>query len=258
MITFSLKSLLNLVVFLWFLCGSQDNFSAQTTKRVNESGSNGINIRTTVAGEKKEGGVSRLFILSGQSNMALLDERYSFIPALQQAFPNDEIVVVKNSKGGQQICEWILVEPEKEPVPRNLYTLLLSDVKSAMKGKEFASACFVWYQGGADAKRKTQNTYEVHLKGLIKQLRTDMSQPNMPVLIIRMNTHLLGDEGWDTVRTIQVKVAEEDPLGDWLDTDPLGSNLHYHEEEYGRLGVMLAEKAAALTKKQSKKAASGN
>jgi len=246
MITSSSKSLLNILALLLFLCGPLGNSSAQTTPRVNESGSQNINIRTTVAGEKKAGGVNRLFILSGQSNMALLDERHNFIPALQQAFPNDEIVVVKNSKGGQPIREWIFVESGKEPVTNSLY------------GREFTSACLVWYQGGADAKRKTQNTYEVHLKGLIKQLRTDINQPNMTVLIVRMNKHMLGDEGWDAVRTIQVKVAEEDPLGDWLDTDLLGSTLHYNKVQYGRLGEMLAEKTAALVPKQSKKAASGN
>ena len=36
---------------------------------------------------------TRLFILSGQSNMAALDPEVSFIPTLKAAFPADDLIV---------------------------------------------------------------------------------------------------------------------------------------------------------------------
>ena len=37
----------------------------------------------------------RLFVLSGQSNMAGLDPRVSFTPAVEKEFAGDEVIVVK-------------------------------------------------------------------------------------------------------------------------------------------------------------------
>jgi hypothetical protein len=48
----------------------------------------------------------RLFILSGQSNMAGLDPQVSFTPAVTEAFAADEVIVVKSAQGGQPIRRW--------------------------------------------------------------------------------------------------------------------------------------------------------
>ena len=48
-------------------------------------------------------GKVRLFILSGQSNMAHLDPAVSFTPAMKKAFPGDEVIVVKNSETFQAL-----------------------------------------------------------------------------------------------------------------------------------------------------------
>ena len=48
----------------------------------------------------------RLFILSGQSNMAGLNPDVSFTPAVKAAIPADEVIVVKSAQGGQPIRRW--------------------------------------------------------------------------------------------------------------------------------------------------------
>jgi hypothetical protein len=59
-------------------------------------------VRTSAAEPAKV----RLFILSGQSNMVGLQPQVSFTPALEKAFPGDEIIVVKDAAGGQPILRW--------------------------------------------------------------------------------------------------------------------------------------------------------
>ena len=48
----------------------------------------------------------RLFILSGQSNMAAMDPDVSFTPTVAQAFADDDVVVVKFARSGQLIRMW--------------------------------------------------------------------------------------------------------------------------------------------------------
>ena len=54
------------------------------------------------AAEKKV----RLFILSGQSNMAGLNPDLSFTPAIKKEFPDDKVIVVKHAIGGRPIRLW--------------------------------------------------------------------------------------------------------------------------------------------------------
>ncbi|MBP89193.1 MAG: acetyl xylan esterase [Planctomycetaceae bacterium] len=47
-----------------------------------------------------------LFILSGQSNMARLELNESFTPTVIKEFGKDNVIVVKDAKGGQPIRRW--------------------------------------------------------------------------------------------------------------------------------------------------------
>jgi hypothetical protein len=53
----------------------------------------GTSVAATAADKKV-----RLFILSGQSNMAGLDPKVSFTPAVEKAFADDEVIVVKHAR----------------------------------------------------------------------------------------------------------------------------------------------------------------
>lgn len=196
-------------------------------------------------------GVSRLFILSGQSNMVGLDPALSFVPELEKAFPDDEIVLVKDAHNGQPLSRWFAREK-----PRDLYKSLMEKVNKAVEGKEFASVTFVWMQGEADGSWKEDSgRYETHLKGLIAQLRSDLKRDDMTVVVGRISDFANGQKHWDKVREVQVAVAEADPLAGWIDTDDLNgdkNDKHYTaKEDKKTLGTRFAQKAIALIRHQS-------
>lgn len=207
-----------------------------------------------------QGGKVRLFILSGQSNMARLDPDVSFTPAVKKAFPGDEVIVVKSAQGGQPIRRWY--KGAKSPdgaktkgADGDLYDLLMTKVKAATKGKTIDSVAFVWMQGESDAQRGPAEMYEANLRGLIKQLRDDLKRPDVAVVIGRLSEFKNGQPGWDTVRAAQVKVADADPLAAWVDTDKLNAPkvaLHYSQKGYEELGRRFAAKSVELMLKKSK------
>ena len=47
-----------------------------------------------------------LFILSGQSNMAALNPKVSFIPAVEKEYGKENVLVVKNAHSGRPIRKW--------------------------------------------------------------------------------------------------------------------------------------------------------
>lgn len=209
------------------------------------------------AAEKKV----RLFILSGQSNMAGLNPNLSFTPAVTKAFSEDEVIVVKDAQGGQPIRRWYKQwkAPEGAKVARanrqngTLYDRLMTKVNKAIEGKKLTSICFVWMQGERDAKESLSAVYAASMKGLIQQLRTDLKREDISFVIGRLSDCLKGKEHWDAVRQAQIEVAKSDPIGEWVDTDDLNGpkdGLHYNKEGYVKLGERFAEKAIALSKKE--------
>lgn len=201
-------------------------------------------------------GKVRLFILSGQSNMAGLPPQVSFTPTVEKTFPDDEVIVVKDAVGGQPIRQWYKKwKPAQGPAPAapgKLYDRLMTKVNAAIKDKKVDTISFVWMQGERDAKEQHAAVYAESLKGLIEQLRADLKRDDVTVVIGRLSDHRKNDEHWDGVRAAQVKVAEEDPRADWVDTDDLnGPNdgLHYNQAGYAELGKRFAQKTIALLNK---------
>jgi hypothetical protein len=209
----------------------------------------------------------RLFILSGQSNMAGLDPNVSFTPAVTKAFTDDDVIVVKSAQGGQPIRrwykKWTLPEGATDAAGRagkngDLYDKLMEAVKAGLGDKRPDSVAFVWMQGERDAKAGWQAAYYEALRGTVEQIRADLKHPDVAVVVGRLSDHLNGDKGWDAVRAAQEKVAADEPLGGWVDTDDLnpdvpGKALHYNKPGYAELGKRFAEKAIELVRKQEKK-----
>jgi hypothetical protein len=213
---------------------------------------------TQGAGARK----TRLFILSGQSNMAGLNPDLSYTPALKKAFPDDEVIVVKSAQGGQPIRRWykgwkapVDIRVKLRPGEKgngDLYDVLMSKVQGAIAGKKIDTVAFVWMQGEADAKAGLATVYTESLRGVIRQLRDDLKRPDMSFVIGRLSDYKNGDAGWDAVRAAQEKVAREDSLGTWVDTDDLNgptNKLHYTREGYVELGSRFAAKSIDLARK---------
>lgn len=80
--------------------------------------------------QEKQG--KHLFILSGQSNMAGLRPEESFTPAIEGEFVRENVIVIKDARGGQPIRRWYKDwkplegnEPEAQP---DLYDSLMTKV----------------------------------------------------------------------------------------------------------------------------------
>ena len=204
-----------------------------------------------------------LFILSGQSNMAGLKPEVSFTPAVEKAFEGHEVIVVKDALGGQPIRRWYKKwkpaagkqwKPGKA-VHGDLYDRLMKKVNTAVGDKKPDSVTFVWMQGEKDARESHGEVYAASFRGLLDQLREDLGRKDINFVIGRLSDFDNDNKRyphWTKVREAQVKLAEDDPRGEWVDTDDLNGekdDLHYDKPGYKVLGERFAEKAIALAKK---------
>lgn len=207
-----------------------------------------------------------LFVLSGQSNMAGHRPGEAFTPAIEKALGKENVVIVQDAQGGQPIYRWYKQwEPPHGEIPKNrgdLYDRLMTKVKAAIEGKELASATFLWMQGERDAKMAWGDAYEEALSGLYEQFSRDIGVDDVRFVNGRLSDFDMANERyphWTRIREIQVKVAEGNPLFDWVDTDdlndgknragkPIRNDLHYSGAGYITLGKRFAEKSLALLK----------
>lgn len=210
-----------------------------------------------LAAQADEG--KHLFILSGQSNMAGLDPKASFLPAVEKEFGADKVIVIKDAQGGQPIRRWHKEwKPAKGEVKGNhgdLYDRLMGKVKPAIEGQKLATVTFVWMQGERDARESHGEVYGKSFMGLIRQLEADLGRDDVNFVIGRLGSGQLGGNRyphWAMVRDAQVEVAEDSKKGAWIDTDdcPLkGDKLHYTPEGYKMMGQRFADKAIELIRK---------
>jgi len=209
-----------------------------------------------------------LFILSGQSNMQGLKPENSFVPEARKLLPDAEVVHLKVARGGQPIRFWVaewdqLAEKAgakvRNPKSPYFYTMITDRLKPILKKHPKPdSISFCWMQGERDAKSGLEGVYESALKQLIANLRRDLERPDMNVVIGRISDHSPPEQwrkGWEKVRQIHVKVAQDDPHGAWVDTDDVNNkikqdkpdnDLHYTKEGYVLLGQRLARQAVSL------------
>lgn len=223
---------------------------------------------------------THLFILSGQSNMVGLNPDLSFTPTVTKGLAADKVIVVKDAVGGQPIRRWYKKwhAPEGKDVPAgkqpwgDLYDQLMGKVKAAIAASPLGgpkgrpdTVTFVWMQGERDAKESLGEVYAESFKGLIAQLQADLGRTDINVVIGRLSDFDNANKSyphWTKIREIQVKLAEDDPRTEWVDTDDLNgpnNSLHYTKEGYVELGKRFADKALALIAAGAKagKAAAG-
>lgn len=208
------------------------------------------------------GGEVHLFVLSGQSNMAGLKPENAFLPELKKLLPNDDIEHVKFAKGGQPIRKWVKNFDEisaKSELPAKkdpgaFYDQTLKTAQAKIAAKKPKTITFLWMQGERDAKEKLSAAYEESMKTLIANLRKDLNAPEMNFVIGRLSDFSTSDH-WEAVRAAQVKVANDDPRGSWVDTDDTNNkvkngkphnDLHYTKEGYDLFGQRLARQAVLL------------
>jgi hypothetical protein len=214
---------------------------------------------------------SHLFILSGQSNMQRLDPKTSFIPAVEEAFGKENVIIVHHAVGGKAIANWYKQEgirgAGKPQLIGKIYDVMMEKVNAAIEGKDLASVTFVWMQGERDANNNVKNgdVYAEYLQGLIDQLSADMGRDDLNVVIGRLSDFGTKNPGgkqkyedWAKVREAQVAVADSNPRYAWVDCDDLNdegnkkNDLHLFPDTYPILGQRFADAAIELIKAHSK------
>ncbi len=209
-----------------------------------------------------------LFILSGQSNMQGLKPDESFIPAVEKAFGNENVIVVHSAQGGQPIRrwykEWVDAAGNKPDKNGDLYDVMMKKVNTAIEGKKLASVTFLWMQGERDAKEGHASVYKASFNGLLNQIKTDLKIERLNYVIGRLSDYGNNNAGykdWNAMREVLVALADESPQGAWVDTDDLNdgvnrggkkisNDLHYSAEGYVIFGQRLADKAIELINKK--------
>jgi hypothetical protein len=204
----------------------------------------------SLASEKQ----THLFMLSGQSNMKGLNPEISFAPAIEKTFGKENVIVVKSAQNGQPIRRWYKEwKPGKTAAPgkpwtSDLYDTLIAAAQKGLGDRKPDTITFVWMQGETDAREGYGDVYAQSLIGLVNQIKKDMKCEKFYFVIGRLSDYKKGGD-WEVVRQAQVKAAEGDPCGAWVDTDDLnGSNnaLHYIPEGYKTLGERFAQEAIKL------------
>lgn len=206
-----------------------------------------------------------IFVLSGQSNMAGMNPKLGFVPEAEAQFPDAEVVYIKVAQGGRPIRMWLdewndIAAAHKLTTKSDAtvyYKPILEQYEKLIeKHPKPASVTFCWMQGERDAREKLSAAYYDALKQLITNLRRDLKAPKMNFVIGRLSDFGKPDyTDWQNVRKAQVKLAEEDELGAWVDCDDLNNkekngvkrdDLHYTQEGYELLGRRYVRQAKAL------------
>lgn len=212
----------------------------------------------------------RLFILSGQSNMAGMKPEAGFVPEAKKLFPGEEVVYIKVAVGGQPIRLWVaewneIAAKHKLTTQRpaalgnqDYYAQIMQQVEKVSAGKPAPlSVSFCWMQGERDAREKLDAAYSEALSTLIANLRRDLKRPDMNFVIGRLSDFgKPTDAPWQAVRKAQVDLASADKLGAWVDCDDLNDkkdaagatrdDLHYTPAGYELLGRRYARQAQLL------------
>ena len=96
--------------------------------------------------------------------------------------------------------------------------------------------------------------YARSFQAILDQLKKDLKLRDINFVIGRISDFDMQNKNyphWTRIREIQVKLADDDPKGEWVNTDDLngsGDGLHYTKEGYVTLGQRFAEKAIALAR----------
>lgn len=221
---------------------------------------------------KKSTKAAHLFILSGQSNMSFFNAKDYFAPSIKEIYGEESVIIVKDAKGGQSIQRWYKdwksAQGNESKYKGDLYDRLMSNVKPAIEGREIKTITFIWMQGESDAAHnQVVGVYKESLKGLFKQLETDLGRTDINYIIGRVSDYTL-EPGknyqkhpqWQALRDIQVNFAKEHPRATWVNCDDLNNitdkatgipfnGVHYTQEGYETLGKRYVEKAVQMIEK---------
>ena len=199
----------------------------------------------------------------------------TFARRLKALFPNDNIAIIKYSRGGSSIdmeaaAEFGCWDPDFQVGNGvNQYDHCLNAIRIALgttdidgdgKTDQLVPAGIVWMQGESDAAHGAQIAFRYlrNLQRLMELLRAALHADDLPVVLGRISDSgrdLRDGLVWDhgaVVRAAQAAFANSDrhaALVTSTDGYAYSDNWHYNSAGYLDLGVQFAEAMAKLMKK---------
>ena len=188
-----------------------------------------------------------LVILSGQSNMALLDPNEVFIPTVQGKY--DDLIFVHDADGGQPISEW--------DDGKRMWLSLTSKIDLSTSGKDVNALVFIWMQGETDAWMELSNSYEASVDDLFLRVHGLFPDANVSYVVGRItdwhltNTDYPSTDDWIAIREIQERIGQRSNCF-MVNTDDLNSpdDLPHFHGHYDALALRFADALFRLNPKR--------
>jgi len=169
-----------------------------------------------------------------------------FAAKMLAADPKVTIGLVPCAVGGTKLERWMK--------GRDLYQNALAQAKVAAESGTIIGV--LWLQGESDAeKMETAGTYEQRLKQMLADLRADLKQPELPIVVGEIGEFLDAKKfpGAEVVRKAikrMPQVVEHVGFVDSAGLKDKGDKLHFDAESAGKLGERFAKEMRALEKKK--------
>lgn len=169
----------------------------------------------------------------------------AFGRAIQKAYPDDKIYLIKKASGGTSMHKHWTFENGKGPLLKSF----LRDAKAALKNLKEEQVKYeikgmLWMQGESDAAQGKGKEYEASLLHFIKEIRKEFGEKEMPFIMGRILPTFDKPEGnGPLVRAAQERIAKEDENVACFNTDdfPRINKGHYNHEGQLELGATFAK-----------------
>jgi len=179
---------------------------------------------------------------------------------VRQVVDND-IIFLTSAVGGTMLYDRWLPPSAAKRLDRetgDLYNRLIRETHNLISnleelyprynGQGYELAGFIWFQGENDCCAKTQGLYRDTLMDLIKDLRTDLGVPELPVVIAKIN------DGCWMPAAIDIWAANEyaahaDKNTVAINTRDLRPLCHYDSQSYLTIGQRIGKALKPFAKK---------
>jgi hypothetical protein len=174
----------------------------------------------------------------------------NFAKCFVDTYPESEIGIIPCADGGSALSQWMPGEP--------LYDYALACARLGMRSAHLIG--ILWHQGESDCAPDDAATYCERLCTMMTQLRKDLGNPDLPILVGGLGEYLTGCERFPEVQNYRelneqlMKFASADAHCEFVDASGLegkADHLHFtaaaqlefgkrYFEAYQKLGIPLA------------------
>jgi hypothetical protein len=184
----------------------------------------------------------------------------AFAAAVAAAWPSGDFLLVKRAMGGTSLAGWApqwdksRLASKYDTAAGPIYSKLLEDYVTAIKGRPARLTGVLWMQGESDTRYPALGpNYFENFKTLIAAFRRDLNAPGLPFFFGRVNMPADATEDdkktikfpyIQQVRAAQERAAREIPGVHLIETDDLGKQsdrIHYDAAGQITLGRRFAE-----------------